>query len=275
MLFIPFLQNLLKGIKYRLQLKRNKRLQGFSIGWFQQKYLKHLPAGKIRSIELFGRRFFYEAPQELLHGLQEIFVEGVYRHALSNNPTIIDCGANIGLSVLYFKRQFPAATIIAFEPDPQNYALLQKNIESFQLQDIECNQAAVWVENTKITFAAKKGMASGISIAESENCIEVAAVRLKDYLNQKIDFLKIDIEGAEWEVLKDCASNLKNVQHLFVEYHGTFEEQEKLTAILSLLNQAGFRYYIKEAAPIFTHPFQQKNSTHPYDLQLNVFALRN
>ena len=274
MLSIPFLQNLLKGIKYRLQRRGDKHLQGLSVGWLQQKYLKHLPGGKMRSIKLFGQLFFYEAPQELLHGLQEIFAEEVYRQTLSSNPTIIDCGANIGLSVLYFKRQFPAATIIAFEPDPQNYTLLQKNIESYKLQDIQCNQAAVWIENTTITFAAKKGMASGISLTESENCIQVPAVRLKEYLNQKIDFLKIDIEGAEWEVLNDCASELKNVQHLFVEYHGIFKEQEKLTEILSLLQQAGFHYYIREAAPIFTHPFQQKNSTHPYDLQLNIFAFR-
>jgi FkbM family methyltransferase len=275
MLFIPFLRNLLSGIRYRLQLRRNKRLQGLSIGWFQRKYLKHLPGGKIRSITLFGRQFFYEAPQELLHGLREIFVEEIYRQTLSSKPTIIDCGANIGLSVLYFKRQFPDATIIAFEPDPQNYTLLQKNIASYQLKDIQCNQAAVWIENTRINFSAKKGMASGISLTDSEHCIQVSAARLKDYLNQKIDFLKIDIEGAEWEVLKDCAPELTNVQHLFVEYHGAFKEQEKLTEIFSLLQQAGFHYYIREAAPIFTHPFQQKNSTHPYDLQLNLFAFRN
>lgn len=273
MLSKQLLKNLFQGIAKRL-LPQKTEGPTISIGWFQKKVLKHLPGGKTRSIRLWERPFYYEAPQELLHGLQEIFVDQIYKQTLSANPTIIDCGANIGLSVLYLKKQHPTATILAFEPDPLNFSLLQQNIASFQLADIQCLQAAVWIENKSLSFSSQKGMASGISTTEHENCIEVKGIRLKDYLNQPIDFLKIDIEGAEWEVLKDCSSQLTMVKNLFVEYHGQFEEQYKLSEILNLLQQAGFKYYIREAAALAPHPFLRAPSNHPYEVQLNIFGFR-
>ena len=74
----------------------------------------------------------------------------------------------------------------------------------------------------------------------------VKCVRLKDLLNEEIDFLKIDIEGAEFAVLKDCSDNLKNIKNLFVEYHGKYDEMFKLNEILEILLQNNFKYYIKE-----------------------------
>ena len=235
MLSKQLLKNLLQGIFYRLHGQKKEDPPPISIGWFQQKVLKHLPSGKTRSIQLFESQFYYEAPQELLHGLQEIFVDQIYKQMLPPNATIIDCGANIGLSVLYLKKLNPTATILAFEPDPLNYSLLQQNIASFKLKNVQCIQAAVWIENKTLSFSSQKGMASGISTNEHENCIAVKGIRLKDHLDHTIDFLKIDIEGAEWEVLKDCSSLLTNVNNLFVEYHGQHLEQNKLTEILRLL----------------------------------------
>ena len=69
-------------------------------------------------------------------------------------------------------------------------------------------------------------------IVEKNN---VRCVRLNDLLNEEIDFLKIDIEGAELPVLKDCSDNLKNVKNLFVEYHGKYDEMFKLNEILEIL----------------------------------------
>ncbi len=84
----------------------------------------------------------------------------------------------------------------------------------------------------------------GQEVSEN-NSLPVSAIRLYDLLDKEIDFLKIDIEGAEIEVLKDCEDRLKNVVNIFVEYHSNPNDKQELDAVLSILTNAGFRYDIK------------------------------
>lgn len=276
MLFQPLLKNIYKGILNRLSQRKAVNLSTLSIGWFQQKYLKHLPVGKTRSIKLFGRPLFFNAPQELLHGLQEIFVDQVYKQLLPPNALILDCGANIGLSVIWLKQCYPAARIIAFEPDPTNFLLLEKNINSYNLDNITCHPAAVWKEDTQLTFSGGEGMASGLTTTNSKDAITVNCLQLKKFLSQPVDFLKLDIEGAEWDVITDCAESLGVVNRIFVEYHGQFTDQDKLIQILDILKKAGFQFYLREAAALHPTPFYRKKKlTHPYQVQLNIFGFRD
>src|SRR5438067_450203 len=55
----------------------------------------------------------------------------------TDTPFIIDCGSHIGMSVLYFKRRCPQAQIIAFEPNPQTFQILERNIRQNHLQDVQ------------------------------------------------------------------------------------------------------------------------------------------
>ena len=96
----------------------------------------------------------------------------------------------------------------------------------------------------------------------------------KDFLSKKVDFLKLDIEGAEYKVLKDVAENLNNVDKMFIEYHGSFAQNNELLEILELISNAGFKFYIKEAAPVFEQPFLPKRHSGEYDVQLNMFCFR-
>ena len=119
-------------------------------------------------------------------------------------------------------------------------------------------------------------MASRIEtgVATNNDKKTVKCVRLKDLLNEEIDFLKIDIEGAEHAVLKDCSENLKTVRNLFVEYHGVYSEMYKLNEILEILVKNNFRYYIKEGSPIYAKPFFDRNKIGDYDIILNIFAFK-
>jgi hypothetical protein len=104
---------------------------------------------------------------------------------------------------------------------------------------------------------------------------EVEAVRLKDILKEHttIDFLKIDIEGAEHRVIMDCAEELHRVDKMFIEYHSSPNHPQLLHQILRVINNSGFRYYIKEASNNYSHPFI-RNKDVLYDLQLNIFCFR-
>jgi FkbM family methyltransferase len=270
-----FGKNILKGIRSRMGKVFHNPYSVVNIGPLKKIYYKHLNAGRIRTHRLFGRPVSYTSPTELLHGLKEIFVDEIYKQRLPERPYIIDCGANIGLSVIYMKRLYPDAEIVAFEPDKKNFELLNRNITAYNFKNVHPVQEAVWIENTTLKFAGEGSMSSRIDTRASPATVQVKAIRLKDYINRKIDFLKIDIEGAEYQVLKDIAEDLHLVNNLFLEYHGSFNQGNELAEMISLISKKGFSYYIKEATSIYNSPFLiSKSNEIIYDVQLNIFCFR-
>jgi FkbM family methyltransferase len=271
-----FLSNIINGVKKKIYTLTTNPYRKVNIGWSKLKYYKHLPPGKIRSHRLFNKAFYFYSPTELLHGLKEIFIENIYKQNLPDKGLVIDCGANIGMSVIYIKQHFPNAQIIAFEPDETNFDLLTRNIKSFGYSDVKLYKEAVWKENTTLLFSNESSMGSRIEVDNSNNTKEVKASRLKDFIDSDVDFLKIDIEGAEYEVLKDIADKLPFVNNLFLEYHGKFDQNNELVEMINIIRNAGFNFYIKEAASIYTTPFSRtKNPNTDYDVQLNIFCFRN
>jgi len=236
--------------------------------------VKNLPDNKLQSISLFGIPLYFHHRDEMLHSIEEIFIDEIYKQNLPAKPYIIDCGANIGLSVIYLKRSFPESTIIAFEPDETNFNLLEKNIKPYNFNNVLLKKEAVWKEDADISFAGNSNQMSHIEKNEGKNATMVKAVRLKNYLNRKVDFIIIDIEGAEYEVMKDIVPVLQVVEHLFVEYHGTFQQNEELNEILNTISCSGFRYYIRHAIDKHPTPFIPAY-TQDYDIQLNIFCFRS
>ena len=271
-----FLSNIINGIYKKIRVLLTNPYREVNISWGKLKYYKHLPPGKIRSHRLFNKTFYFYSATELLHGLREIFIENIYKQDLPAKGLVIDCGANIGMSVIYIKQHFPNAEIIAFEPDETNFDLLTKNIQSFGYSDVKLYKEAVWKENTTLLFSNEGSMGSRIEVDNNSTTKKVKASRLKDFIDRHVDFLKIDIEGAEYEVLKDIAGRLSFVNNLFLEYHGKFDQNNELVEIINIVRDAGFCFYIKEAAPIYTTPFSRtKNPNTDYDVQLNIFCFRN
>jgi len=270
-----FFKNITTGIKKRVGNLLANPYNEVNLSWLKIKYYKHLPADKLRYHNLFGRRLYFYSGPELLHGLQEIFLEKIYEIQLPDNAYIIDCGANIGMSVIYLKQQHPNAEIIAFEPDETNFNLLSKNIDSYGYTNVQLHKEAVWDENKALLFSNKSSMGSKIETSNTVDTIEVKAIRLKDFLIREVDFLKMDIEGAENVVMEDIADSLYFVKNLFLEYHGTFAQNNELARIINILNNAGFNFYIKEAATLYPTPFKrEKNAVASYDVQLNIFCFR-
>lgn len=263
--------NILRGIRKKIRGQENlyKRINW---NWFDLRIIKNMPEDRENIVKLFDRRIHVFGRIGFIHAVREIFLEELYKIELNPNPFIIDCGANIGLSVIYFKRRFPNSTIIAFEPDEVNFELLKKNISIFNFTGITLEKKAVWKENTTLSFSNEGTMMSKIVDAGT---YRVEAIKLKDLINKSIDLLKIDIEGAEYEVLVSIREDLYQVKNLFIEYHGSFSQNFELNKIFKILTEAGFSYYIKEAAPVYLHPFIRKKPEHvPYDIQLNIFCFR-
>lgn len=211
-------------------------------------------------------------------GNEELFgVNKIYKfNSLNDKPYIIDCGANMGMSLIYFKSLYPDAEITAFEADPHIFSFLKKNVQSFNFSDTRIINKAVWHTNGETLSFLSEGGAGGRLQARSgeHKFVEVQTVRLKDYLNRKVDFLKIDIEGAEYPVIKDCSAELVNVQNLFIEYHGFPDVPQNLHLILEIVKNAGFSYHIREAFAS-PEPLIERQLNFGMDLQLNIFCYRN
>lgn len=277
---MSFAKRILKDETLKIRYSSRLSLLGIPKGERKKLYKQmNVHVAEMNTV-LFHKNIAITSPFWYLHSLQELFVDEVYKfNSKTDKPYILDCGANIGLSAIYFKRVYPASRITAFEPDAQLCNIALKNLSSFGYDDIEIVQKAVWVADESLNFKADGQLGGRLNnnedTVDSGATFKVEATRLKNYLFEKVDFLKIDIEGAEYDVLKDCANDLKNVENLFVEYHGEASNKEQtLAEILNIISNAGFRYYIKEAWDNLPNPFMRYNYNPLYDLQLNIFAYK-
>jgi FkbM family methyltransferase len=265
-----------------------RRLKDFAY-YYKNKSQIRLSQGDYRRLKKFSqnsksletvffneRKMKFTSPFWFLHSVDEIFVQEVYRFSSSSEtPVIIDCGANIGLSVLYFKELYRNAKIIAFEADPFICKMLDENIKQYGYNNIESINAAVWKKDTTLSFYSEGSVGGKIEFNQSgdDKMIEVPTIRLRDYLSTPVDFLKIDIEGAEYEVLKDCHDLLGNVKNLFIEYHVMPDEPQTLHEILEWVHRAGFKYYLREAWNNMTYPYMKVYNDY-YQMQLNIFCYK-
>ncbi len=266
--------NSIKNIK-----KEKKNYNSLGIPFKEILRLKNLPYKYNGETCLFGKKIQINSPFWYLFGLKEIFFEKQYLFQTTNtSPIIIDCGSNIGLSIIFFKRQYPESKIVAFEADVEIFKLLEYNIQQFDFKGVELNNKAIWVNEEILNFNRDSAVGGKLDTLNSQNNSEesnVHGVRLKNLLSTKVDFLKIDIEGAEYKVLEDCKDSLINVQNIFIEYHSTNDNKsQELSLLLSILERSGFRYYIKEAWQTKMFPFTEKDVNSYFDLQLNIFGYR-
>jgi FkbM family methyltransferase len=198
----------------------------------------------MHSTKLAPFTVFYDNAPEYHHLKGEIFTQGIYYFETSNpTPVIIDAGAHIGLSTLYFKKMYPGAVITAIEPFPRNFELLEKNIFENQLTNVsawngaladQVGQRQFYADDTKLEWFSTAGFTPGAWNGQQQSAVlSVKTEPLTNFLTQPVDFLKMDIEGAEQEVLMAAEDQLDFVRHLIVEYHPVaWQSLDKLVEFL-------------------------------------------
>ncbi len=214
--------------------------------------------------------------QSFVAAYRAYFQKESYRFpATSPTPLIIDGGANVGVGVRYWKRLHPTARVIAFECDPASFAALQRN--TADLHDVTLRPEALWTENGTMEFAAVGADGGHLTAVGTGNrppqTLRVSATRLRDLLTEPVDLLKLDIEGAETDVLLDCHDRLSCVRHLFVEYHSFADRPQRLGLFFGALEQAGFRVHAHPDC-WSQQPFISCPVSNGKDFRLNVFCFR-
>lgn len=220
------------------------------------------------------RSFIFEAldAASVVWQIKETFFdEHLKFESRSPSPVILDCGANVGVTAIYFKKLFPAADITAFEADPKTAEILKNNLKVNGIAGVSVMATAVWTTPEGIDFSPDG--ADGGSIYGNTLKIKVPSVRLKEVIDSKsrVDMLKMDIEGAETETLLDCGETLRKVRQLFVEYHSFNSRPQDLDKLLKLLSENNFRYYLENQGRNHSH-FVGQNPKEMMDLQVNIYA---
>jgi FkbM family methyltransferase len=258
-------------LKIRLRLLRDPEFRR------QQREItriRALPRYRPGETTLLGQPMRFVDGASFFWAYRQIFEHEIYGFDSPHpDPVILDCGANIGLAVWYWKRRYPQARITAFEPDPAIFETLSGNCAAWP--DVKLINRAVWTSEGELPFWPE-GADGGRVITEPGSGVKqvmVPATRLRDYLAAPVDLLKIDIEGAEIDVLLDCAGALDQVQHLFVEYHSLIGQPQRLDSLLQVLLAAGLRVHIQPEL-VSPRPFLVPVNDSGMDQRLNIFAYR-
>jgi len=240
----------------------------------ERRRVERLPRYTPTVTTLPGRPFEIVDNLSFLEMFEEIWEREAYRFpAGTDSPFILDGGANVGLSVAFFKKAYPACEVIAFEPDARIFAVLERNVKAWGLQGVSLVPRALWTEATILPFLAEGSDAGRVARPGDAAARQVTSVRLRDYLDRKVDLLKLDIEEGETEILEDCRDRLAQVDHVFVEYHGAADRPQGLPRLVSLLSEAGFRLNL-HAGNDSRQPFVARKINMGNDLQLAIFAFR-
>lgn len=155
----------------------------------------------------------------------QVFYSKDYEIPLAFEPKIIvDCGANVGLATVYFKNRYPNAKIIAVEPEPSNFEMLQRNTQ--QVNDVHCLNMGIWNKSANLIVEGHENGLWSCTVREvkEETKDSIKAISIDGlmamYGIDSIDLLKIDIEGSEKELFEiNFEQWLPKVRVIIVELH--------------------------------------------------------
>jgi FkbM family methyltransferase len=181
----------------------------------------------VRPITINGYQLYIRTNTPDLNVAISSLCDKEYDHLnLSNPRIIIDAGANIGTSSIFFARKYPDARIFAVEPETSNFELLKKNTRNYD--NIVPIKAAIWSKNCTRTIQNRFTGHWGYTVSETTNRIEstgqeINCKTINTLMNEHeielIDLLKMDIEGGEKDVLENSQDWIDSVDTITVELH--------------------------------------------------------
>jgi FkbM family methyltransferase len=161
----------------------------------------------------------------------EIFVHDFYNDhgslETNNVRLVVDLGANVGFSLLHFLHKYPSCCIIADEPHSGHVKQAERNLALDGSRDrVELHDKAAGAKN-RTMYLSQEETSSSLSDAASAATIAVEVVDIfPRLLGERIDLLKMDIEGGEYEILADERFGQLNLGAVVMEWHSRGAAQE-------------------------------------------------
>jgi len=155
----------------------------------------------------------------------QVFLERSYQFNIKAEPrVIIDCGANIGLSTVFFKHRYPKAKVIAIEPEISNFKMLELNTKMYN--NVHCLNYGIWNKSTNLIIKDNNLGNWGFMVEEVDykNETTIPAISIDEIIEKfnikQIDILKNDIEGSEKELFQENFKTwLSKTKLLIIELH--------------------------------------------------------
>lgn len=203
---------------------------------------------------VLGHTVYFHHLPTFIELFEEILIKNEYETPSTNTKrTIVDCGANIGIASLYFFLCNPEAHITSFEPSSANFKVLSKNLPYPDRVTLvnkalgkEAGQRSFYFDAHTVNMGMSSFLKERQKKGSAMETVECTPLSL--YITREIDLLKLDIEGAEQEVLEELAQSgkLRMVREMMIEYHHHILPEDTLSKFLSILEEHGFGYHIKK-----------------------------
>jgi FkbM family methyltransferase len=173
---------------------------------------------------------------------------------INQNDIVLDIGAHIGLFTLYASQFCTNGLIYSFEPMKDNYELLLENIKSNNLEQVKFFNLAVSNSNDPIKLYINDDESGHSMFSQSSQNLMVNSISLKrifdDNQIEHCDFLKLDCEGAEYEIIKNLPlSYFEKIDKMVIEYHMADSNPELLIELKEILTNQNFKIEIKTLFP--------------------------
>ena len=170
--------------------------------------------------------------------------------SINNDDVIIDVGAHIGLFALFASQFCKNGKIFCYEPIKENYKILIENIEMNQIQNIFPNNLAVTKETSRAKIFLNDDQSGHSMFIQNKNFVEVDSKSLSDiFIDNGIkecDFLKLDCEGAEYEIIESLPSDLfTKINKTAIEYHMVDTKPELLEQLINKFKQFSFSVHTR------------------------------
>ena len=169
---------------------------------------------------------------------------------IKSSDTVIDVGAHIGLFTLYASQSCKIGNIYSYEPVKENFEILKENMNINNLKNVKIFNLAVSNSNSTITLFMNNDESGHSMFSESsENIIVKSTSLMKIFDDNKIkecNFLKLDCEGAEYEIIEKLPSTyFEMIEKIIIEYHMVDSHPELLEKLQNKLSANNFKFETK------------------------------
>jgi len=213
----------------------------------------HLKKGIILYRLRNGIRYLIRAGTTDRFIINEIWLHKIYSpkgFEIKKQDVVVEVGGHIGVFTIYAASR--AKKVYVFEPSPENFSLLSKNIKINYLKNVDARTSALsnkdGFKELSISEDENKGSNSFYLLNNGSEKIKVkteSAAKFFSSIKSNIDLLKMDCEGAEYEILFSLSPKIiRKIRKIAMEYHN-IDEKRNIRTLAAFLRKNGFKLRYK------------------------------
>jgi FkbM family methyltransferase len=185
------------------------------------------------------------APRNSTKVFMEIFFEEIYEKMFKPSGTVIDIGAYVGMFTV--KASFSARKVIAVEPCLETFEMLRNNCKG--IPNVELVQKALWSESGTTKLYLQDSTICNSLVCRRNRYVDVETITLDSLVSEPVDFIKMDAEGAELEILKGAERTLSypGTKLAIAAYHDLPNGEPELPQLVAHLDRRGYKVYTSES----------------------------